>query len=135
MIRSLVDANENIIRAIRTSDWDNGKKRFSSDLFKGPNTSVSRLSIFCLKQLLEIFHRELDRPLSHPPNFVRWAGEINVGKMQAIGRSHQNPIEITVEKDPLPNNLAHAEIPQKLSRGLSIKIIKSLIIHDEQNIE
>lgn len=111
------------------------EKEGFSDLFRGKNTSVSRLSIFCLKQLFEIFHRDLDRPLRHPPNYVRWAGEINVGELQAIGLVFEHSVEITVEKDPLPYNLAHATIPQKLSRGLSRVIIKSLIIHDEDNIE
>ena len=132
MIRPLVDSKENIVRAIRTADWDKKKNRFSSDLFKGPYTSVSRLSILSLKELFEIFHRDLDREISDPPNIVRWAGEINVGNMQRIGLTHQKPIQITVEQDPTPNNIAHAEIIQKLSRGLSIKIINSLIIHEDK---
>jgi hypothetical protein len=132
MIRPIVDQKENIIRAIRTADWDNRKNRFSSDLFRGPNTSVSRLSILCLSQLFEIFHRDLDRILSDPPNIVRWAGEINVEELQHIGLTYQNSIHIIVEKDPIPNNIAHAEIIQKLSRGLSIKIINSLVIHEDK---
>ena len=132
MIRPLVNSKENIVRAIRAADWDKKKNRFSSDLFKGPYTSVSRLSILSLKELFEIFHRDLDRKFSDPPNIVCWAGEINVGNMQYIGSTHQKPTQITVEQDPSPNNIAHAEIIQRLSRGLSIKIINSLIIHEDK---
>jgi hypothetical protein len=48
--------------------------------------------------------------------------EINVGALQSIGRRYKDPVELTVEPDPLPNNPAHALIPQRITRGLSGEI-------------
>ncbi len=127
--------HENIIRALRSSDWDPKNKRFSSDVLKGPNTSVGRLIILPLNDLFEIFHRELDR-LERPPNIVKWAGEINVGLLKHIGINYKNkPTKITVLPKPLISNPAHAEIPQKLSRPLCLKILEYLTIRKESCIQ
>ncbi|MHB9074735.1 MAG: hypothetical protein ACYC6G_14560 [Desulfobaccales bacterium] len=121
---------ENIVRAILSSHWDQKHERFSSDLFRGPGISVSRLVILSLEKLFEIFHKELDRLNLSPQNIVEWAGEINVGLLKDIGLNHKkNPTEITVISMPTDSNPAHAEIPQKLSKGLAKSIIKALKIH------
>jgi len=117
---------ENIVRAICDSHFDKKNDRFSSYLFEGPNTSVNRLLILPLNKLFKIFHRDLDKPLKSK---VIASGEINVGKLQDIGKNHNKPHSITVEIDPLPENRSHAVIPQKLSRGLALKIISELKIH------
>ena len=119
---------ENIVRAICTAHWDTEKQRFSSSLFTGPNTSVGRLIILPLNGLFVIFHRELDKL---PDSKVLAAGQINVGQLQEIGNSHNEPKSITVEIAPLHTNPAHAEIPQKLPRSLALKIIKELKIHND----
>lgn len=122
--------DENIVRAILSSHWDPKHERFSSDLFRGPGISVSRLVILCLEKLFAIFHNELDKPNLSPPNIVEWAGEINVGLLQKVGLEHKpNPTNITVIPKPTEPNPAHAEIPQKLSKGLAKSIIKALKIH------
>lgn len=126
MARRECDSSENIVRAITTANWDEKEGRAQSSLFIGPNTSVSRLAVLDLADLFEIFRRELGQ---HPRR-VLMAGEINIGTMQEIGRAYEpKPTEITVEEAPEPNNPAHAEIPQTLSRGLSKRLRDSLKMH------
>ncbi|MFN0139365.1 MAG: hypothetical protein ACKVQW_04670 [Pyrinomonadaceae bacterium] len=126
MARPEVSHHENIVRAIHSAWWDIHANRGFSSVFKGQNNSVSRLSILNLTQLFEIFHTELD---SSPNGQIVGAGEINVGRLIEIGQQHIKPIELTVEEAPLPENRAHAEIPQKISKGLANSIIRELSFH------
>ncbi len=137
MVRLQIPPEENIVRAIHFAWWDIEADRKSSSIFKGENISVSRLAILSLIELFPIFHRQLD---TSPNGKIVGAGEINVGNLQNIGREFvENPTEITVEEDPtkenpekrVVENPAHAEIPQKISRGLANKIIKELIFHKD----
>lgn len=120
--------SENIVRAIRSADYDG--RRISSGLFQTDEISVSRLLILGLSDLFPIFHRDLDREMD-PPGKVIGAGEINVGVLKQIGSTHSKPTVLTVEIDPKPENPAHAIIPQKLSRGLRRKITEKLIFHPD----
>lgn len=119
---------ESVLRAIHTAHWDEQRNRWSSSLFKGSNISVSRLAILEMEELFAIFHLELDSP---PRNrSVVGGGEINVGRLQEIGRNFQSrPTALTVEMDPTPTNPAHAEIPQDISKGLAFEIIRALTLH------
>ena len=129
MSRPQCPPEENIVRAVHFAHWDEQTSRKSSAIFKGQNLSVSRLAILLLPQLFPIFHQQLD---TSPNGVIVGAGEINVGKLQKIGREYQTPVELTVEKDPLPDNPAHAEIPQRISsRGLAKAIINEMIFHRE----
>ena len=112
---------ENVLRAIQTAHFDPERNRYSSALFKGSSTSVSRLSISSIDELFAVFHRELDCVIA--------AGEINVGTLQEIGRNFQSPVELTVLENPTDSNPAHAVIPQKISKGLARAIIRALRIH------
>jgi hypothetical protein len=56
-------------------------------------------------------------------------GEINVGSLQRIGREYAIPVDLTVEPKPEDWNPAHAEIPQKISRGLATDIVRGLKLH------
>lgn len=100
----------------------------SSSLFKGSGISVSRLAILGMIELFAIFHEELDSP---PRNrFVVGGGEINIGRLQEIGRNYEpRPTELTVEEDPTERNPAHAEIPEDISKGLALVLIKALTLH------
>lgn len=128
MPRPKCPPNENVLRAIYTAHWDERKNRWSSSLFKGSGISVSRLAILELSELFAIFHEELDSP---PKNrFVVGGGEINIGRLQEIGRIYEPlPTELTVEEEPTDINPAHAEIPENISKGLALVIIKALILH------
>ena len=126
MNRCECSREEDIVRAICDSHFDKKNNRFSSYLFRGPDISVSRLLILPLDNIFKIFHRDLDKP---PRSKVICAGEINVGKLQDIGKGHNEPKIITVEIDALPDNPAHAVIPQKLSPSLAKKIIRELRFH------
>src|SRR6266487_2552982 len=98
MPHAICPPEENVLRAIHTAHWDPAKDRFSSELFKGSYTSVSRLALLGLDELFGIFHRALDSPQGRR---VVAAGEINVGRLQQIGREFRsNPTNLTVEEDP-----------------------------------
>ena len=119
-----IAAEENIVRAICTDKWDG--TRMAPSLFTGENTSVSRLAVIPLSEHWDMFRKRLEKP---PERRLELIGEINVGTLQTIGRSHFTPIELTVEPRPEDWNLAHAEIPQKITRGLATKIVNSLKRH------
>ena len=121
---------ENVLRAIHSAHWDERKERYSSSLFKGSGTSVSRLSILGISELFAILHLELDSP---PKNrFVTGGGEINIGRLQEVGRGYQQrPTYLTVEEAPTETNRAHAEIPQEISKGLAFEIIRNLRLHTD----
>ena len=139
MCRPKCSHDENVVRAIRSSDWDAKANRWSSNLFTGPNTSVSRLKILPLRKLFGIFFKELHNP---PVHKVIKAGEINVGKLHQLGQDflvNKKPRKTTiiVEQDPVVgipgqvDNPAHAEIPHpKLPRSLALEIIANLKMHE-----
>jgi hypothetical protein len=95
---------------------------------------VSRLKIIPLEDHWELFRRHVAKPHQSLALF----GEINVGRLQDIGRNYQSgpperpkpqPVQLTVEEAPEAWNPAHAEIPQRISRGLANKIIDALERH------
>ena len=120
----LVAPNEDIVRAILTEKWDG--QRASPSLFRGENVSVSRLALVPLADHWDIFRMRLENP---PERRLERIGEINVGQLQQIGRDYKDPIELTVEPKPEDWNRAHAEIPQKITKGLSRKIVNALTLH------
>lgn len=121
---------ENVLRAIHEAHWDESRSFKSSAIFKGREISVSRLLILSVPELFAIFHRKLDASVN---GRIVAAGEINVGTLQAIGRTHTPSSELTVEVDPEEDNPAHAIIPQQIKqRGLALKIIDALTIHYEE---
>lgn len=139
MPRPPVSPEENIVRAIHFAWWDieNDVKHSSIFKDKGGNISVSRLSILSLDKLFEIFHQQLD---SSPNGKIIAAGEINVSRLMEIGLEHkENPTHLTVEEAPIKENKAkgeienpaHAEIPQRISKGLANRIIRELIFHKD----
>jgi hypothetical protein len=72
-------------------------------------------------------------------NAVTNAGSIKVADIKGLGENYvengkNKPTNITVEIDPTPDNPAHAEIPQKLSRTLAFNIIKKLQIHSAPSV-
>ncbi len=51
-----------------------------------------------------------------------------------VGRCYEHkPTELTVEPVPLDGYLSHAEIPQKITRGLSNEIVKRLDLKQESS--
>jgi hypothetical protein len=116
---------EDIVRAIPTEKWQDGHP--TPSLFKGSNTSVSRLAVIPLEDHWDVFDKWIAKP---PERRVEGIGEINVGTLLEVGQSYQQPIELTVEPKPVEGNPAHAEIPQKISRGLANQILKKLKLHN-----
>jgi len=119
-----IDPKEDIVRAICTEAFDN--ERLSSSLFKGENTSVSRLAIIPLHEHWEMFRKHVAKP---PQRQLLMIGEINVLRLQELGKTHEPPSALTVEPRPEDWNPAHAEIPQKINRGLAKRINDALKLH------
>lgn len=74
----------------------------------------------------DLFRSHVQRP---PQRLLELIGEINVGVLQQIGRDNTPRVELTVEPKPEDWNRAHAEIPEKISRGLANKILPALRLH------
>lgn len=116
--------NEDIVRAVCTDKWDG--ERLSPSLFVGENISVSRLAVVPLSDQWDLFRQYVQKP---PERWLELIAEINVGRLQTIGLSQNPAIELTVEPKPVEWNPAHAEIPQKITRGLANKILTELTVH------
>jgi hypothetical protein len=119
-----VSPDEDIVHAILTDKWDG--ERPSPRLFRGQNVSVSRLAVIPLTDHWDMFRQRLENP---PERRLERIGEINVGHLEQIGRDYKDPIELSVEPKPEDWNRAHAEIPQKITKGLSRKIVNALKLH------
>ncbi len=119
-----VGPEEDIVRAICTDKWDG--ERLSPSLFVGEGTSVSRLALIPLADHWDLFRSYVEQP---PERRLELIGEINVGRLQEIGRTYATPAELTVEPKPEDWNRAHAEIPQRITRGLANKILPELKLH------
>ena len=123
-----IDSSEDIARAICSDKFDPETGEMSSSLFKGARTSVSRLSVCPLEPTWELFRLRVEKP---PERTLQRIGVVNVGNLGEIGRSYApNPTPLSVEPVPLDGYPSHAEIPQKISRGLAFEIIKNLTIHE-----
>jgi hypothetical protein len=120
---SLPDEEE-IVRAICTDKMDG--ERIAPSAFTGPDTSVSRLAIIALEDHWDLFRRGVEKP---PERLLERIAQINVGRLAELGRTHQPPVSVTVEADPVEWNPAHAIIPGKRSRGLATRIRDACTFH------
>lgn len=121
-----IGPDEEIVRAICTDKWDG--QRVSPSLFKGANTSVSRLSVIPLNSHWDLFRIYVQKP---PERLLERIGQINVGKLQQLGAEHVPSTPLSVEPNPVEWNQAHAEIPQDITRGLANRIVAALTLHRE----
>ena len=119
-----IAADEGVVRAIFTDKWDG--ERIAPSLFIGENVSVSRLAVVALAEHWDMFRKHLEKP---PERRLERIGEINVGRLQRIGRDYKKSIDLTVEAKPEDWNPAHAEIPQRITRGLANQIVNALKLH------
>jgi len=119
-----IAADEDIVRAIFTDKWDG--TRIAPSLFTGTNVSVSRLAVIPLSEQWDMFRKHLEKP---PERRLERIGEINVGRLQRIGRDYKKSIDLIVEAKPEDWNPAHAEIPQRITRGLANQIVNALKLH------
>ncbi len=119
-----IAAEEDIVRAVCTDKWDG--ERLSPSLFVGENISVSRLALVSLADHWDLFRQYVQKP---PERRLELIAEINVGRLQDIGRAHNPAVALTVEPRPVDWNPAHAEIPQRITRGLANDIVPKLKLH------
>jgi hypothetical protein len=120
----LVDPTEDILRAVCTDKWDG--ERLSPSLFTGGRISVSRLALISLRDHWDLFRKNVEDP---PERKLALIAEINIGRLQNIGRAHSSKVELTVEAKPESWNPAHAEIPERITRGLANQILSALKLH------
>ena len=90
-----IAADEGVVRAIFTDKWDG--ERIAPSLFIGENVSVSRLAVVALAEHWEMFRKHLEKP---PERRLERIGEINVGRLQELGRHYQRSIDLIVEPKP-----------------------------------
>src|SRR5439155_15629174 len=119
-----IAADEDIVRAIFTDKWDG--ERIAPSLFAGENVSVSRLAVVALAEHWDMFRKHLEKP---PERRLERIGEINVGRLQRIGRNYKKSIDLTVEAKPEDWKPAHAEIRPRITRGLANQIVNALKLH------
>jgi hypothetical protein len=113
--------DETVVRGITSPFWDARRNRASLSAFAKPNTSVSRELITPRLQIEAIFVRKLHDP---PRVALLRVMLLKVGRLQELGRSHEEPTRIDVVQKPEPDNPAHAEIIQGLKRSLALKVIR-----------
>lgn len=127
-----VPPTEDIVRAVCTDKWDG--ERLSPSLFISDGASdtrpdggvsVSRLAITPLDDHWDLFREHVQKP---PQRLLAMIAQINVGELQKIGRAYPPPVELTVEPWPQPWP-AHAQIPQRIARGLANRILPALKLH------
>lgn len=123
---------EQIVRAICSDKYDRTNGRVSPSLFKGPNTSVSRLTIIPLS----LQWRKLAATVQKlPGRKLERLGEIGVGRLADLGHDYvangtPMPVVLSVVADALPANEAHAIIPENISAGLGTVIVRALAYHE-----
>ena len=119
-----IEPIENIVRAVCSDKWD--EERLSPSLFEGTGVSVSRLALIPLDDHWDMFRKHVEKP---PARRLERIAEINVGTLQEIGRNYAPAVALTVEPKPENWNPAHAEIEQKITKGLSRKIKDAVTLH------
>lgn len=119
---------EDILRAVCSDKWDG--ERLSPSLFVGEHISVSRPALISLPDHWDLFRQYVQKP---PERRLELIAEINVGLLQSIGREHNPPVALTVEPKPVDWNPAHAEIPQRINRGLANRILPQLKLHRSED--
>jgi hypothetical protein len=119
-----LDHAEDIVRAVCSDKWDG--ERLSPSLFVGEGLSVSRLALIPLSEHWRMFRDHVEDP---PERRLEMITEINVGHLHQIGQTYATPTELTVEPKPDDWNPAHAEITQRITRGLANTIVPHLKRH------
>lgn len=118
--------SEFIIRAIRETNFDREKQRYSSSVFEGQNRSVSRIGVLPKDKILLIYHVQANKRKDQ----LIATGTIQIKKLKQIAQEYKpekankyQPPQLTVIATPMCVNKAHAEIPQKITKGLANRII------------
>lgn len=121
---------ETIVKGLLTTDIQEGEIR--RDLFKGRESSYSRLAVYTIEKILDIFRTELPRP---PEKLLVGYCILNVGQMKRLGAAFKNrdvPEGISVKVVPVPlpacpphpQNDSHAETRPNITLGLSAQFAK-----------
>ncbi len=123
---------EQVVRAVCSDKFDRASGRVSPSLFKGPNTSVSRLTIIPLT----LQWRKLAATVQKlPGRRLERLGEIGVGQLEDLGLTYAAngtpmPVALSVVTAALPTNEAHALIPENITAGLGSAIVRAVAYHE-----
>lgn len=124
-----IASSEDIAKAICSDKFDPVTGEVSASIFKGSGSSVSRLALCPLGDTWDLFRSRVEKS---PLRILDRIGVINVGKLGEVGRSFKgNPTPLTVVAVPLEGYPSHAEIPEKISRGLANEIVRNLDLKRE----
>ena len=111
-------ASEEIARAVCTEHFVRETGGGSPSLYKGVETSVSRLAIFPLDQHWSIFAKTVQKL---PGRRVERIAQIGVGTIESIRHAHNEETKscpvLFVEDAPDAENPAHAVIKPSVSKG------------------
>ena len=110
LARDSLSGEEQVVMALITPFYDAEHNRVSKSAFEKPDTSVSRLSVSKLEDIISVFRRDLDRP----HRLVEGYGLINVEAIRCAGKDVDD-LDLDVTADPIECpvesiNKAHAEI-------------------------
>lgn len=103
--RAVLDGQEQLAIALHEPSWDRTLQRGTKGTFQHVDTSVSRLSITPIAELVELFKEEVGRGIRK----IEAYGLFYVHDVEAVGAESEST-ELVVTADPLENNPAHAEI-------------------------
>ncbi len=127
----ILAAGEEIARALCSDKYDPVTGRISTSLFKGPNTSVSRLAIIPLSGQWRKLAATVQKL---PGRRLEKIGVIEVESLRGLGAMHTangkpHPVTISIVAKREDWNEAHAEVVEKLPDGLCNTINKAPAQH------
>jgi len=126
---------ENVVKGLLDETYDPVSRIALPKLFKGKESSYSRLRELDLHAIWVIFLKELHHPDREPPKNLIGYAILNVGKMRRIAREYRNPEtkeNVKLEMLPMPTdtNRAHAvtvpSVPSTLAQVISSTCIDSI---------
>ncbi|MFC5438512.1 hypothetical protein [Rhodanobacter ginsenosidimutans] len=131
--------DEEVVRAYMHPYWDDNVKRASKSAFTCSNVSVSRLAIYDLNQIVEVFKKDFEGR-----NDIKAIGCAKVADIvqtaEELADGKRSPITLKVIEDPIKDDLratdnpAHALIcsrdrnlpyqPKKITGGVANRLVR-----------
>jgi hypothetical protein len=129
MEHSPCEDHEDIVKGLVSETYDSEAQLLSPSLFKGKGSSYSRLCVYSIEKIINIFLSQLHKP---PQKFLKGYAILNVGRIRSVAREYKNPetkltVELEVIPVPVPDNDAHAETHPKVPATLAIKIAEQCV--------
>ena len=104
--RPFLGNEEELVVALHQPYWDAEKKRGSKSIFSDPRKSASRLSVYPIEKIIEIFIAQIAGGKVR----IEAYGVISVDKIKKVGMAGETKVDFEATEDPVSQNAAHAEI-------------------------